>query len=66
MNLKLTLPIAAAVAVISVLAGGGRAGSDVTSSAVTSCYVSRLSSLPVVVPAGVPAARRVPVWRPGC
>ena len=66
MNVKLTLPIAAAVAIVSVVVGGGRTGSDVTSSVVTSCYVSRLTSLPALAPAGAPAARRVPVWRPGC
>lgn len=65
MNVKLTLPIAAALAIASVVAGGGGVGSEVTNAAATSCYVSRLT-VPVAAPAGALAARRVPVWRPGC
>ena len=66
MNVKLTLPIAAVLAVGSVLAGGGGAGSVATNAAATSCYVSRLTALPVAASAGSAAAHGVPVWRPGC
>ena len=66
MNIKLTLPIAAVLAIASLVGGGGVAGSVVPNAAATSCYVSRLTSFPVAVAAGVPAARRAAVWRPGC
>jgi hypothetical protein len=65
MNIKLTLPIAAVLAIASVVAGGGVAGSVIPNAAATSCYVSRLTSLPVAA-AGAPAARRATVWHPGC
>ena len=67
MNVKLTLPIVAALVMASVVAGGGVAGSGATNVTTTSCYVSRLTSLPVAVATGAPVSRRVlPVWRPGC
>jgi hypothetical protein len=66
MNVKLTLPIVAALVMASVVAGGGVAGSDATNVTATSCYVSQLTSLPVAVATGAPVSRRMPVWRPGC
>jgi hypothetical protein len=66
MNIKLTLPIAAVLATASLVVGGGVAGSVIPNATATSCYVSRLTSLPVAAAAGVPAARRATVWHPGC
>ncbi|HXX10984.1 MAG TPA: hypothetical protein VEK05_05655 [Burkholderiales bacterium] len=66
MNIKLTLPIAAALAIALLVAGGGVGGSVVPNATATSCYVSRLTSFSVAAAAGVPAARRAAVWRPGC
>ena len=66
MNIKLTLPIAAVLAIASLVGGGGVAESVVPNAAATSCYVSRLTSLPVAAAVRVPAARRATVWHPGC